>query len=349
LKITDYLGEKEIVSIATNKTIPKPIDIEWRLTWKCNAKCKMCSIWKFKSKNEFSTNLIKKKIRELKKIGTRKILFSGGEPLVRKDLPKIIAYCSKQGIISEMNTNGLLLSSRMCRLLVTAGLKKVNVSLDAPNEIHDEIRNVKGLFKKVILGLKNLRKIDKKKQIWININTVIMKQNYNSILKFLKLKEIVDFDSINFIPVKINTAWVKKLKKGNDSYWKEVAENMSDCVLSKKEEKRAKELIKKFKNKANLILVNEKEALIKPLKRCFAIFFHTVIQPSGDVVPCCYFSKKESVLGNIINQDFKSVWLGEKYVKFRDSLKNNNPSCVKCFRYSNLNKFVEELILDAET
>ena len=68
-----------------------PIVVSWSLTNRCNSKCKYCSRWKQETA-ELNTKQIFSIIDELSKMGTRRIIYTGGEPLIREDIAEIINY-----------------------------------------------------------------------------------------------------------------------------------------------------------------------------------------------------------------------------------------------------------------
>jgi MoaA/NifB/PqqE/SkfB family radical SAM enzyme len=95
----------------------------------------------------------------LSKAGTLAISFTGGEPLLREDIGRIIGYAASKGITSKINTNGLLIAKKIDQL---AKVEQVNLSFDGPEDIHDQIRGVgsyRALFDAVSLLHKNKRKI----------------------------------------------------------------------------------------------------------------------------------------------------------------------------------------------
>ncbi len=94
------------------------------------------------------------------------IVLTGGEPLLRPDLPLIVASGAKAGLRMVLGTNGLLLTPEKISLLKTAGLQGVGVSLDAVEpSAHDEFRGVPGAFARARQGIKNCRAQDLHVQI----------------------------------------------------------------------------------------------------------------------------------------------------------------------------------------
>ena len=82
---------------------------------------------------------IQKFVLACKPLGLRKVRITGGEPLLRKDLPKLVRYISDLGIEVALTTNGSFLKREAARL-AEAGLDRVTISLDAVDqELHSRI------------------------------------------------------------------------------------------------------------------------------------------------------------------------------------------------------------------
>ena len=123
------------------------------LTYSCQCKCVHCSIggYKVEQRKELKTDEVKGLIDQIVKMGTPKINFFGGEPLLSKHIFEYIKYASKKGISVSVDTNGYLLDSDCIKKLKQAGVNNVNISLDSAHEkIHDKLRRTQGLYPKVI-------------------------------------------------------------------------------------------------------------------------------------------------------------------------------------------------------
>jgi len=126
---------------------------------------------------------LKKKIDEYSKINDG-ILFIGGEPTIRQDLPELIKYADECGFkIIEINTNGVRLADKdYVKKLYENGLNSVVLSLHTHKpEIYDKISRTKNHFSKVIRGLKNLLELN----VEIRIVHVINQYNYKSLSDFV--------------------------------------------------------------------------------------------------------------------------------------------------------------------
>lgn len=110
--------------------------IRLEITSKCNLKCLYCHNEDYSDKeDDMSTEEIIKLIKDMKKVyPINKILLTGGEPLINKDIVKIVEEITKLGIKSDLVTNGKLLNKRLANDLINAGLKRIRLSIDGFEE-----------------------------------------------------------------------------------------------------------------------------------------------------------------------------------------------------------------------
>ena len=106
--------------------------VVWNITRRCNLKCVHCYAHAkdIPFDNELTTEQGKELIDDLAAFGAPVMLFSGGEPLVRKDLPQLAAYAVEKGMRAVISTNGTLITPKMARTLKEIGLSYVGISLD---------------------------------------------------------------------------------------------------------------------------------------------------------------------------------------------------------------------------
>ena len=155
-----------------------PFVVILSVTAKCNASCDYCLDgcnvqYVRKEIRELSTEQWFFIIDELAGLGTKRIAITGGEPLLRKDIGKIVAYIKKNGISCGMNTNGFLVPDRIEDI---RKLDTINISLDGDKDSHEANRG-KGTFKKVMEAIE----VVKTYKIPLHINTTITKNNMHSI------------------------------------------------------------------------------------------------------------------------------------------------------------------------
>ena len=134
----------------------KPV-VVWNMTKACNLKCMHCYAHATAgpATDELSTAEAKAMIDDLSEYGAPVILFSGGEPLMRPDLPELARYATGKGMRAVISTNGTLISKDKAKELKDIGLSYVGVSLDGMPEVHDKFRGVPGAFEQAIEGIRN--------------------------------------------------------------------------------------------------------------------------------------------------------------------------------------------------
>lgn len=94
----------------------------------CNSPCIMCDCWKTKQKEHLKRSELKPLLKKIYELGARRVMLSGGEPLLHPELAGIINDCREHRLAVELNTNGLLLPKR--EWLFTAKVGKLAISLD---------------------------------------------------------------------------------------------------------------------------------------------------------------------------------------------------------------------------
>ncbi|GAB6036956.1 12,18-didecarboxysiroheme deacetylase [Fundidesulfovibrio butyratiphilus] len=134
----------------------KPV-VVWNMTKRCNLKCVHCYAKAVdeSGSDPISTERAKAMIDDLAAYGAPVMLFSGGEPLVRKDLTELAHHAVSRGMRAVISTNGTLITQEKARELKAVGLSYVGISLDGMEDIHDEFRGVPGSFRKALRGIAN--------------------------------------------------------------------------------------------------------------------------------------------------------------------------------------------------
>ena len=164
--------------------------VVWNITRRCNLKCVHCYAHAkdIPFDNELTTDQGKELIDDLAAFGSPVMLFSGGEPLVRKDLPQLAAYAVEKGMRAVISTNGTLITPKMARTLKEIGLSYVGISLDGMKEINDRFRGVSGAFRSALEGIKNSQDAG----IKVGLRFTVNKFNVMEIPKIFQLLEEMD-------------------------------------------------------------------------------------------------------------------------------------------------------------
>jgi len=153
--------------------------VVWNITKKCNLKCIHCYAHAkdVAHKDELSTEEGKALLDDFSELKVPVVLFSGGEPLMRKDLFELASYAVSKGMRAVISTNGTLIDEDSAKKLKDIGLSYVGISIDGTEEVNDKFRGVKGAFQKAMDGVRNCQKAG----IKVGLRFTINKMNYKEI------------------------------------------------------------------------------------------------------------------------------------------------------------------------
>ena len=163
-----------------------PVLVNFEVTLRCNARCSFCDYWQ----TDPAT-----KSRELASFADAAryfrpalITFTGGEPLLRRDLESLVAAVRAEAGLTYIMllTHGGMLSVERARSLRAAGVHQFNISLDYLDERHDRARGIPGLAKKIFATVQGMRADGMDA---IRFNTVIKNDNLDQIMPIVRRAE----------------------------------------------------------------------------------------------------------------------------------------------------------------
>ncbi|HLG18943.1 MAG TPA: radical SAM protein [Bdellovibrionota bacterium] len=154
----------------------RPISVNLEITKRCNATCDFCDYWKTTKEN-----VIDDYGPVLKPIDPMMVNITGGEPLLRTNLPEIIRGIKRAVPISyvAMITNGSLMTIEKAKELKKAGLNQISFSVDSLDEQHDKSRGIPGLWKHLESLIPQVAKLGFDS---IGFNWIIMEENFSQTL-----------------------------------------------------------------------------------------------------------------------------------------------------------------------
>lgn len=167
----------------------KPV-VVWNMTQRCNLRCIHCyaHATEHTAADELTTEEGKALIADLAAFGSPVILFSGGEPLIRPDLPELAATAVEKGMRAVISTNGTLITAQTARTMKAIGLSYVGISLDGMEPVHDRFRGVPGAYRRALEGIRNCRQAG----IKVGLRFTINRHNATEIPAIFDLLEEMD-------------------------------------------------------------------------------------------------------------------------------------------------------------
>ena len=134
--------------------------VVYNCTGRCNLACLHCysSSQSNRFDDELDTSRAKRFLYQLIDVNCPVVLFSGGEPLLRRDIFELLEEAKQLGLRTVLSTNGTLIDSAVADRLAEVGVGYVGISIDGRQQFHDRFRQVKGSFKSAVAGIHNCQK-----------------------------------------------------------------------------------------------------------------------------------------------------------------------------------------------
>lgn len=289
----------------------RPFFVSHLITTRCFAKCATC-LWRGESAEEQDTAKVIDFYRQARQLGFVSTTFWGGEPLLREDLFDILKACQKLGLVTGLITNGYFLPKYS--KLIAQHLDFLIVSVDIPNEEHDLLRGVAGLFDNILIGLEQTRAENRRLKVFIN--SVISQLNYHYIEQLVHFAEnlstTITFESVN---------------QGIVEFPRKAGRTVVNLRLPQEEEKEVFGLIQRLKKEHPSI--NNSKSYLKLFKtgkvkyRCHAPKISIRVEPDGSVTNC---QDREHPVGNVYREKLADI-LGSPQMKW---LQKKAESCCSC-------------------
>lgn len=167
---------KFVKAILFNKK--SPLILVAHVTYRCNLRCTYCGFHE-RETDELDTAKLINLIKEFYRLGTKFIVISGGEPLLRADIGEIVDFCKKKHMFISVNSNGMLVQEKFD---VIRNIDMLKVSLDGPREINDQTRG-RGVYNNVLEAIE----LCKTKGVKVGVTTVISRHNIFSLSHVLDI------------------------------------------------------------------------------------------------------------------------------------------------------------------
>jgi radical SAM protein with 4Fe4S-binding SPASM domain len=298
----------------------KPPSIPYRmdlaLTYRCNNACSHCYNDPQRSPAELTSAEWKGVLDKLWKIGIPHVVFTGGEPTLREDLPELVSHAQQLGLVTGINTNGRQLRDRnTLNQLVEAGLDHVQITLESQDAaIHDAIVRHPGAWQQTVAGIRNAVE----SRLFVMTNTTLLKSNTTDLEKTLQFLSDLRVPTIGLNGL---------IHSGRGSLTGEGIreEELPDLLAL-----------------ATFFTQTHQQRLIwytptqycrfdpvtsgLGVKGCTAALYNLCIEPDGSVLPCQSYYQ---TLGNIHRDDWKSIWEHPlaRDIRARHSLQEKCKTC----------------------
>lgn len=279
--------------------MPHPLTAVVYPSYVCNHACPGCSYGELNRKENvfFDPNSFDKLLKSLHRLEVKSIeLSGGGEPTLHPKFGELVKQSANEGFELGLLTNGSLLSGEIADL-IAEHFTYIRVNIDASDEqIYNQMHSPPETFGFQIL-LKNLEEVISKRnqrnpKLTVGAKALVCQSNMNYIEDIINLSRDVGCDYIQFKPMR----------------------NADDSLLSEQVE-RVDGLIKALQEEHRPFLIYGGAKGSKTNRKCWLSPIHIVVDPLGDVYPCCHFQYRRGPtrIGNLFDQPIEKIWLGKRH------------------------------------
>jgi MoaA/NifB/PqqE/SkfB family radical SAM enzyme len=297
------------------------------VTYRCDLRCRVCDLpqralaRRRAGDRELDTRQLVAVLRDFKAIGTAGVGFTGGEPMLRDDLPTLLAEASRLGLHAHLNTDGFRVAEHARELLAT-GVRSVNISLDGPDAAtHDAARGRPGAFAAAVSGLEALgRARGRRDRPRLTAVTVLTAHNLARVDQVVDTALAAGADRVGILPV-------HDFGQGEPPV---PPEALAGAMAALRERQRAGVLDNSL---AYLELMPRALRGEPSPLTCYAPWTSIVVDCYGDVFPCFPFMERKKPLGRI---PLARLWRSQAYAKERERLAGCRACLWNCHTELNL-------------
>ena len=319
-----------------------PVCIYLETTNRCNLLCTTCprTYAELEPPADMSWSLFTSIVDQLPDLA-RAVLHGVGEPMLVKNLPRMVRYLKDRGVYVLFNTNGTVLSEKNGRALIAAGLDELRVSLDASTpESYIRVRG-KDYFRRILKNVKAFRALQEREghtkprvSAWLTglKDTIEELPGFVRLAAEIGVKEVylqrlVFFDHDTIGMARPDQALFERMNRDEARHLDEAEALAKSLGLTFSASGAASE--------PGLSLARKRDD--NPWSLCRRPWTVMYVTANGRALPCCIapFSQhgyENYTLGDASQEELRAIWNGPRYLAFREALLSQKPpqACANC-------------------
>jgi MoaA/NifB/PqqE/SkfB family radical SAM enzyme len=338
----------ESVETASERPEHEPVCLYLETTNRCNLLCTTCprTYEELEPPADMSWELFTTIVDQLPHLA-RAVLHGVGEPMLVKNLPRMVRYLKDRGTYVLFNTNGTVLNERNGRALIGAGLDELRVSFDAANaESYKAIRG-KNFFNRILKNVRAFRELQEREghtkprvSAWLTG----LRQTVEELPDFVRLAAETGIKEVHLQRLVFFNDDAIGLARPDQALYERLS--AEEAAHIERATALAKSLGVEFSasggaSEPGLSLKRQDErqdqgngAPWSLCRRPWTVMYFTA---NGRALPCCIapFSQRgyeNYTLGDATQQTLREIWTGPAYQNFRRALKSDQPlaACASC-------------------
>ena len=323
----------------TPEPLPSPIEAYVEVTNRCNSKCVTCPLTSGSQEpaHDLGYDEFVRLVGQLPDL-QRAVLHGIGEPLLNRDLPRMIDYLKARGVYVLFNTNAALLTEARGRALIGSGLDEVRVSIDGGTpETYARIRGIP-VFSRVVENVADFVRLKRalaaetpRVSFWVTG----MRDNLAELPQIVEMAARIGVEEVYLQRLVYNGVG---LATADQSIYRAEQEAVERAIVAA--EALAERLGISFRGSG---AVSPREGILErveaaePWRGCSRPLRLIYVTSNGTALPCCIapftdVPYEDIVLGNVVRDGVTAVWEGERYRQFRARLYSSvpNAACRQC-------------------
>jgi MoaA/NifB/PqqE/SkfB family radical SAM enzyme len=315
----------------TNRTFVLPLLIFYP-TSRCNSRCISCDWWQSSGEDDLTLQEIEGLAGSLPALGTRLVLLSGGEPLLRREIFEIAAMFQAQGAKLWLLTSGLLVKGYAQQ--VARHFSRVTISLDASSAaLYRAVRGVDALAA-VEAGVRRLKALAP--EMPVTARATLHRANYRELPHLVDKAKSMNLDGVSFLAADVSsTAFGRQSPPTEDGRLLLSREEVADfkSIIEETAATHSGDFESGYiaEQPAKLHRLPQYYAALQgsqafPSVSCNAPWVSVVVEANGTVRPCFFHQS----VGNIRHKSLVKI-VHEELKDFRAQLDvSTNPICQRC-------------------
>lgn len=319
-----------------------PICLYLEVTNRCNLLCVTCprTYVELEPPADMSWNLFTRIVDQLPDV-SRVVLHGVGEPMLVKDLPRMVRYVKERGAYVLFNTNGVALSEKNGRALIAAGLDELRISLDAATR--ESYRRVRGkdYFERILKNVRAFRALQEREgcatprvSAWLTG----LKETLRELPAFVRVAAQAGVRDVHLQRLVYFEDGAIGMARPDQALYERM--NREEGAILEEAERIARELGMTFSASGG---ASEPGTSLKrhddnsPWSLCRRPWTLMYVTANGRALPCCIapFSQRgyeNFTLGDASQESLREIWNGPAYAAFRQALLSDAPPkcCAGC-------------------
>ncbi len=279
------------------------------VTYRCNARCNMCSRYRCPSRPEEELTL--ETVRKLPPMYFTNI--TGGEPFIREDLPEIVRELKKKSDRIVISTNGYFTDRivALCRQFPDIGIR---ISMEGLEETNNAIRGLENGFQRSCATLKTLQEMGMRD---VGVGMTVQDANAGDLLALYRRMEELEFATAS---LHNSFYFVENRNIIHDR--PAVAKAFEDLINELLNSRQPKKWFRAYFNHGLIHYIYGQKRLL-PCNMATDSFF---MDPYGDVMPC-NGTREKAVMGNLREQSWEAVWNSPQAEAVRKQVRQCDRQC----------------------